>query len=247
VVLSLSSHPKGVYNPKAVIPHAALLPQALAHWGKFLAAASRRSLGRVSVPVCLVVLSDQEPVTGLVRHYHTNYLMGRRLIPERVTAFLLRAYAGLAPLSRSYPPLRGRSPTCSSAVRHAAVQAPCVRLACIRHAASVHPEPGSNSALLTEARPKPTPACGREPTCYCDLVVKVHVERTIRQKQNQDSSGSLSLLATSLKLTFSAVRGCFDLTCLVYIAFASEAVVHSSPRSIAPRWVLVKSIPRRGI
>ena len=26
-------------------------------------------------------------------------------------------------------------------------QAPCVRLACIRHAASVRPEPGSNSSL----------------------------------------------------------------------------------------------------
>jgi hypothetical protein len=87
MVPSSSSHPKGVYNPKAVILHAALLPQACAHWGKFLAAASRRSLGRVSVPVCLVVLSDQEPVIGLVGRYRTNYLMGRRLSPERVAAF----------------------------------------------------------------------------------------------------------------------------------------------------------------
>ena len=32
-------------------------------------------------------------------------------------------------------------------------QAPCVRLACIRHAASVRPEPGSNSSLCgVEAR-----------------------------------------------------------------------------------------------
>jgi hypothetical protein len=88
MVPSLSSHPKAVYNPKAVILHAALLGQALAHCRKFLAAASRRSLGRVSVPVCLVVLSDQVPVIGLVRRYHTNYLMGRRLLSQRITAFL---------------------------------------------------------------------------------------------------------------------------------------------------------------
>jgi hypothetical protein len=85
----MSSPPKAVYNPKAVVLHATLLPQPCGHWGKFLAAASRRSLGRVSVPVCLVVLSDQGPVKGLVRRYHTNYLMGRRLVLERITAFFL--------------------------------------------------------------------------------------------------------------------------------------------------------------
>src|SRR5262249_39747408 len=46
-----------------------------------------RSLGRVSVPVCLVVLSDQGPVIGLVSRYPTNDLMGRRPLPARVTAF----------------------------------------------------------------------------------------------------------------------------------------------------------------
>ena len=40
---------KGVYNPKAVIPHAASLRQAFAHCAIFPTAASRRSLGRVSV------------------------------------------------------------------------------------------------------------------------------------------------------------------------------------------------------
>ena len=68
-----------------------MLGQACAHCQKFLAAASRRSLGRVTVPVWLIVLSDQLPVTGLVRHYHTNYLMGRTLNPVRVIthAFLV--------------------------------------------------------------------------------------------------------------------------------------------------------------
>ena len=84
----MSSPTKGVYNPKAVIHHATLLPQACAHWEKFLAAASRRSLGRVSVPVCLVVLSDQLPVIGLVGRYPANYLMGRRPVAPRIAAFL---------------------------------------------------------------------------------------------------------------------------------------------------------------
>ena len=39
---------------------------------------------------------------------------------------------------------QGRLPTCFSPVRHSLINQ-CVRLACIRHAASVHPEPGSNS------------------------------------------------------------------------------------------------------
>src|SRR6476620_4951315 len=112
MVPSLSSHPKGVYNPKAVILHATLLGQACAHCRKFLAAASRRSLGRVSVPVCLVVLSDQGPVIDLVGHYPANYLMGRRLLWQRIAAFfpVKGTYAGLADLSARYPPLPGRYP-----------------------------------------------------------------------------------------------------------------------------------------
>jgi hypothetical protein len=108
----VSSRTKGVYNPKAVIHHATLLGQACAHCRKFLAAASRRSLGRVSVPVCLVVLSDQGPVIGLVGYYPANYLMGRRLLSQRVAAFfpLRGTYAGLADLSARCPPLRGRYP-----------------------------------------------------------------------------------------------------------------------------------------
>ena len=46
-----SSHGKGVYSPRAFILHAVLLRQACAHCEKFPTAASRGSLGRVSVPV----------------------------------------------------------------------------------------------------------------------------------------------------------------------------------------------------
>ena len=85
----MSSPPKAVYNPKAVIPHAALLRQACAHCGKFLAAASRRSLGRVSVPVWLSVLTDQLPVIGSVGRYPTDDLMGRGPLSLRLAAFLV--------------------------------------------------------------------------------------------------------------------------------------------------------------
>ncbi len=78
-----SSPSTELYNPKAFITHAASLRQAFAHCARFPTAASRRSLDRVSVPVWLIILSDQLPVFGLVGHYPTNYLMGRRLIPWR--------------------------------------------------------------------------------------------------------------------------------------------------------------------
>ena len=56
---SLSSLTKVLYNPKAFFAHVASLDQAFAHCPIFPTAASRRSLGRVSVPVWLAVLSDQ--------------------------------------------------------------------------------------------------------------------------------------------------------------------------------------------
>ena len=80
-----SSLPKGVYNPKTFIPHAASLRQAFAHCAIFPTAASRRSLGRVSVPVWLIVLSDQLPIEALVSRYLTNKLIGHEPIQERDT------------------------------------------------------------------------------------------------------------------------------------------------------------------
>ncbi len=70
--VKFSSLIKEVYNPKAFLPHAVLLRQACAHCGKFPTAASRRSLGRVSVPVWLLILSDQLPIVALVGFYPTN-------------------------------------------------------------------------------------------------------------------------------------------------------------------------------
>ncbi len=71
-VPSLSSLRKGLYNPKAFVTHAALLGQTFVHCPKFLTAASRRSLGRITVPVWLIILSDQLPIVALVGRYPTN-------------------------------------------------------------------------------------------------------------------------------------------------------------------------------
>ncbi len=69
---AFSSLPKELYNPKAFFTHAEWLDQGSPHCPKFPTAASRRSLGRVSVPVWLVVLSDQLLIVALVGLYPTN-------------------------------------------------------------------------------------------------------------------------------------------------------------------------------
>ncbi len=112
-----SSHLTELYDPKAFITHAALLRQGFPHCAKFLIAASRRSLDRVSVPVWLIILSDQLPVVALVGHYPTNKLMGRGLLLCRELPWRgplsplsprgMRSYAVLAPVSRGCPPTKG--------------------------------------------------------------------------------------------------------------------------------------------
>ena len=69
-----------LYNPRAFFTHAVWLDQAFAHCPIFPTAASRRSLGRVSVPMWLIVLSDQLKIVALVGLYPTNKLILRRLI-----------------------------------------------------------------------------------------------------------------------------------------------------------------------
>ena len=71
-VPSLSSWSKGVYVPRDFILHAALLRQGFPHCAKFPTAASRRSLDRVSVPVCPCALSGRIPILALVGHYPAN-------------------------------------------------------------------------------------------------------------------------------------------------------------------------------
>ena len=142
---------KEVYNPKASIPHAASLHQACAHCAIFPTAASRRSLGRISVPMWPVALSGRLPVEAMVGRYPAIKLIGRDPIPCRKgfpnTPCGVMEHPALPPVSRSYSGAWGRSVTHYSPVRHSHQAASCldpVRLACVKHAASVHPEPESN-------------------------------------------------------------------------------------------------------
>ena len=163
-----SSPKTEVYNPKTVFPHAALLHQAFAHCAISLTAASRRSLGRVSVPMWPFNLSVRLPIADLVSHYLTNYLIGREPIFQRIAPLAAEPCdsAALCGISVRFQTL---SPS-ERQVAHALLTRPpltrprrgsSVRLACVRHAASVRPEPGSNSlkmvflvaALLSKSAP----------------------------------------------------------------------------------------------
>ena len=146
-----------LYDPKAFITHAALLRQGCPHCAKFLTAASRRSLDRVPVPVWLIILSDQLPIVALVGHYPTNKLMGRGLISLRQLASRGRLSPNrnwsVSGISGSFPPL---SRTFGEVIHALLTRAPLysgtevpflARLACVKHAASVQSEPGSNSPV----------------------------------------------------------------------------------------------------
>ena len=69
--------------PKHFILHAASLRQAFAHCGRFSTAATRRCMGRVSVPSVGVSLSAPLSVVALVSHYLTNKLILRTPLPKR--------------------------------------------------------------------------------------------------------------------------------------------------------------------
>ncbi len=63
------------------------------------------------------------------------------------------SYPVLAAVSNCYPRVKGRLLTCYSPVRHSCTpKGLTVRLACVKHAASVRPEPGSNSPLKTHPK-----------------------------------------------------------------------------------------------
>jgi hypothetical protein len=88
----------------------ALLRQSFLHCAKFPTAASRRSLGRISVPMCPYTLSGRIPIVALVVRYTANKLMGRKLILKRPKAFEKgrcrpHPHAVLAIRWDSYPPL----------------------------------------------------------------------------------------------------------------------------------------------
>ncbi len=117
-----------LYIPKDFIAHAASHCHPFGHCKRFSTAASRRSLGSVSVPVWLTILLDQLPVFALVSHYLTNKLIGHRLLfwcqallgsPTLILNTLCQgSHSVLAPLSQSYSKPEGRLPMCYSPFCH---------------------------------------------------------------------------------------------------------------------------------
>ena len=114
-------------------------------------------------------------------------------------------YPVLAAVSGGCPGVRGRLVTCYSPVRHC-MSAPkgglTVRLACVRHAASVHPEPGSNSPF------KAPHGCGATDRVSLDSV------KTLRGARGPDGV-KVKLFASNVRLTPemnlglpSSVSGC---------------------------------------
>ena len=144
-----SSRVTEVHDPKASVPHAASLRQAFAHCGRFSTAASRRSLGSVSVPVWVTILSDHLPVAALVGRHPANKLMGREAFPGREDfrpgAMRLRSPSGIRRRFQRLSRTRGRVPHVLRTLSPLRGRSRGVRLACLIHAASVHSEPGSNS------------------------------------------------------------------------------------------------------
>ena len=106
----------------------------------------------------LIILSDQLPVVALVSHYLTNKLIGRESIPNRKTFHTeTMRFCVISGISIGFPKLfqslgqvthvlLTRSPLITTRRRVT------VRLACVKHAASVRPEPGSNSPLMFDSR-----------------------------------------------------------------------------------------------
>ena len=63
---------KDFTTQRAFIIHAASLHQGFPHCARFSTAASRRSLGRISIPVWGAMLSHPLPIIALVSRYLAN-------------------------------------------------------------------------------------------------------------------------------------------------------------------------------
>ena len=119
----VSSLSKAVYNPKTFFLHAASLRQSFLHCAIFPTAASRRSLGRISVPMWPFNLSVRLLIVDLVSRYLTNYLIRREAIFQHIKLWYPGDvpqihHAVLAVVSNCCPPLKGRFLTRYSPVRH---------------------------------------------------------------------------------------------------------------------------------
>ena len=131
-------------------------------------------MGRVSVPLWGAFLSEPLPIVALVGRYPANKLIGREPIRRRrnfqqrpmrasVPSGISRRFHRLSPGNghvahalRTLPPVAARILLSRAAPR----------LACVKPAASVHPEPGSNSSLYN------THISSSTPTTYSSFLKK---------------------------------------------------------------------------
>ena len=113
-------------------------------------------------------LSVRLPIVDLVGRYLTNYLIGRELIFHRIAPLvsfgcpqdtlcgISSRFQLLSPCERQIAhALLTRPPLSFPSIGRSLYPEILVRLACVKHAASVRPEPGSNSlknGILTIAR-----------------------------------------------------------------------------------------------
>ncbi len=113
-----------------------------------------------------VALSGRLPVVALVSHYLTNKLIGREPIPNRKTFHTMPMRASvISSIRRRFQRLfqsQGQVAhvllTRSPLIHPQQAGSFTVRLACVKHAASVRPEPGSNSPLMNKTPTHPQQA-----------------------------------------------------------------------------------------
>src|SRR5256885_10412047 len=93
------------------------------------------------------------------------------------------SYPVLAPVSEGYPKVKGRLLTCYSPVRRSSTpKGLSARLACVKHAASVRPEPGSNSPTKTKLENitrQQTKCCQRNPNKQQPKGRRLHREKKL--------------------------------------------------------------------
>ena len=111
-----------LYNPKAFFTHAAWLHQGFPHCAIFPTAASRRSSDRVSVPMWLIILSNQLEIVALVSRYLTNKLISSRhlqsqKVDESIPFFPPQGVCGISSRFQLLSPSTGQLPRHYSPVR----------------------------------------------------------------------------------------------------------------------------------
>ena len=105
-------------------------------------------------------LSVRLPIVALVGRYPANWLIGREPILQRIAPLVqkgcpFRTLCGISVLFKTLSPTVGqvahvlltRPPLSLRSITRRISPVNSVRLACVRRAASVRPEPGSNSLL----------------------------------------------------------------------------------------------------